>query len=119
MSALPAEVATQETPASSPSGKYVLAVVAGKQSGNETQSFQILGQNKELLYASSDQFMARDVTFFLWDADDRVWVYSGDLGTFFWEEEGEPGTWKKSVYAQSDVSAPQFLKQVRPRWHPR
>ena len=119
MAELPKEVATQDTPAVSPSGKYILAIVPGKLNGFDTQSFQILDPERALLYASPDQFMSRDVTYFLWDSEDRVWVYSGDRGTFFWENVGAVGEWSKSVYAQSEVPAPAFLKRVRPRWHQR
>lgn len=118
MAEFPEQVATQDKPAVSPSGDYVLAVVAVEQNGFEAQSFQIQNPDRTVLYACPDQFPSRDLTYFLWDSEDRVWVYSGDLGTFFWERVGQPGQWEKSVYAQSDVSAPPFLRQVRPRWHP-
>jgi hypothetical protein len=34
----------------------------------------------------------------LWVVDDRVWVYSGDLGTFFWENEPDTKEWQQHVY---------------------
>jgi hypothetical protein len=114
---MPAEVATLDKPAVSPSGKFILIVLTQNANGNDTQSFQILGQDKTVLYISTEQFTARDTNFFLWDNQDRVWVYSGDLGTFFWENQDEAHTWKKYVYAENNVPAPAFLKEVRPRWH--
>jgi hypothetical protein len=114
---MPSEVATLEKPANSPSEKYVLVVKTQEINGNKMQSFQILDKNHTVVYTSSDNFLTRDVNFFLWDSDDRVWVYSGDLGTFYWENQGTPTLWKKYVYAENNVSAPPFLKEVRPRWH--
>ncbi len=112
------EVATLDKPAVSPSGKFILALTTQKLNGNEVQSFQILDKkDNAVVYTAPDSFSARDTNFFLWDTEDRVWVYSGDLGTFFWENQGKPDSWKKYVYAESNVSAPQFLKDVRPRWH--
>jgi hypothetical protein len=116
---LPPEVATQERPAKSPSGKLVLEVLPAKQDSFPAQRFQIRDREGEVVYECPDSYLERALTFFLWDPQDRVWVYSGDRGTFFWEQGDEPGAWEKSVYAQSDVAAPQFLKDVRPRWHQR
>lgn len=113
---MPDQVATLEEPAVSPSGDYRLVVVSGYDGTVRFQAFQVLSQDGESLYLSPDRFGLQHTTYFLWDQDDRVWVYSGDLGTFFWELE-DTGEWKKHVYAQSDVPAPDFLKEVRPRWH--
>ena len=114
---LPNEVATQDKPVTSPSGNYILTVTSGDNGTIEYQSFEILNNNEEILFSSSDQFAIRHTTYFLWDDDDRVWVYSGDLGTFFWELNPDTSQWEKFVYAKNDVPAPAFLKQIRPKWH--
>jgi hypothetical protein len=114
---MPAEVALPENPAISPSGDFVLLVQKHQIDGNEMQNFKIADNNNTVVYESPDMFSVRDITFFLWDTENRVWVYSGDLGTFFWENQGGGKNWKKHVYAEGNVSAPQFLKEVRPRWH--
>src|SRR5262245_39488918 len=80
--AMPAEVAIPNKPSVSTSGKFILVVLTQNADGNDTQSFQILAQDKTTLYTSAEQFSTRDTNFFLWDAQDRVWAYSGDLGTF-------------------------------------
>lgn len=114
------EVATSDAPAVSPSGKYRLAVRVESSDLGQAQTFEILDQaSGTIVYEPAERFLMKDTTFFLWDAGDRVWVYSGDVGTYFWENQGEPDRWEKRVYAQSDVPAPPFLKQVRPRWHQR
>lgn len=114
---MPPEVATLDKSAVSPSGKYLLVVQKQDDDGVETFNFQLLDKNNSVLFTSPDKFSAQDTTYFLWDADDRVWVYSGDVGTFFWQNEGDPTIWPKYVYAENNVPAPQFLKDVRPRWH--
>ncbi len=77
--------------------------------------FEIRTKNGELVFRSTDLFYARHITYFLWDNADRVWVYSGDVGTFFWEQKG--GRWKKYCYVDEEVAAPLFLKEKRPRRH--
>ncbi len=116
---MPPEVALRDQPAVSSSGKFVLNIVSDTVNGNEVQTFQVLDRNGNVLYTTTDKFSTRDTTYFLWDSADRIWVYSGDLGTFFWENQGNPGTWQKFVYAEQNVPAPQFLKQMRPRFHPK
>lgn len=116
---LPPEVAMQERPADSPSGKYRLEVLPTEMDGAAAQAFRILDEDGEVVFESPESYLDRALTFFLWGPDDRVWVYSGDRGTFFYTQAEDSSTWERSVYAESDVPAPAFLKQVRPRWHQR
>ncbi|MEQ8468524.1 hypothetical protein [Coleofasciculus sp. E1-EBD-02] len=116
---LPAEVATVEKPAISPSEKYTLVIENHGTSDLPYREFKILDQEQNLVYTSSEQFDIRHTTYFLWGADDRVWVYSGDIGTFFWENEPDTKKWQQHVYARSDVPAPSYLKDQRPRLHQR
>lgn len=113
----PQEVALVGQPANSPSSLYVLHVVEIKMEDGLYQSFQVYGADNELLYEPEEYFSVQSTNFFLWDDADRVWVYSGDLGTFFWEYDDVSRKWIKFTYADSEVSAPDFLKSVRPRWH--
>lgn len=110
----PKEVATPDTPAVSPSGKYVLVVVSGHDGQASFHSFQILNQDKKVLYLSPDHFVAHHRTYFLWDQSDRVWVYSSDVGMFFWEYESNIGHWQKYISVESDVPEPEFLKEAVP-----
>jgi hypothetical protein len=121
---MPKEVATPENPAVSPSGNYMLVVNSDNDGQVNFYSFQILGSDKggldrETLYVSTDRFTARHRTYFLWDQEERVWVYSGDVGTFFWERKPDNDTWEKHTYyydGGNKVSAPEFLRKMRPQF---
>ncbi len=110
------EVATAEQPLPSPSGRYKLSVVMTEVNGEPVQYFQIKDAGDVVVFACQERFTARDTTYMLWDEAERVWVYSGDVGTYFWEQSEDMAIWVKHAYASSNVSAPQFLKERRPRW---
>ncbi len=99
----------------SPSGVYRLHVLASE--GGRSQFFQITDDEGRLLFTSLDSYDTRHRTYFLWDAEDRVWVYSGDVGTFFWEADSETGEWEQYTYVEAEVEAPPFLQELRSRWH--
>jgi 6-phosphogluconolactonase (cycloisomerase 2 family) len=113
--ALPSEVATLTHPAASPSGQYRLALVDGEKDGGRVLSFQIQDTSGKLIFAPPDQFSTRGKTYFLWDSQDRVWVYAGQTGTFFWQKENS--MWVKYDLANSSVSVPPFLEQAQPVQH--
>jgi hypothetical protein len=58
------------------------------------------------LYVSPDRFRNRDTTRFAWGAGDRVWVYSGDVGTFYWESSRDD-RWAKQTWAPGIPNLPQ------------
>lgn len=111
-------VATRNTPAKSPSGKYKLHVKSGSEvNGSRYQAFEIEDLQTsppQVAFKPTDRFMARHATVFLWDEADRVWVHSGDVGTHFWVRNTN-GNWEKHIYAHENVSAPNFLKRLRPQ----
>ena len=109
-------LATLEKPATSPSGLYELAVTIPDKNDKLMYSFQISDQSKKVIFTPELTFSIRSTTYWLWDENDRVWVYSGDIGTYFWEKN-DNGTWTKNSYRKSNVTAPKFLKETRPRWH--
>lgn len=111
---MPDVVATADEPAQSPSGQYLLVVVSGYDGFVRFQSFQVLGTDGEMLYMAPERFAMRHTTYFLWDQDDRVWVYSGDLGTFFWELNVDSREWEQHAWVDSQVSVPDFLKEMMP-----
>lgn len=116
---IPATIAKEEQPAASPSGRYVLNVVALDKNLPLNLSFFITDREEVQLFTSEKSFDSRSMTYFLWDEKYRVWVYSGDTGTYFWERSTSDNDWQMSVYARSNVAAPQFLKDVRSKYHPR
>lgn len=107
------EWATLTHPGVSPSGTYRLAVVVvdSDKDGNKELSFQIQDTGGKTLYQPSDLFSTRAKTYFLWDARDRAWVYSSQLGTSFWQKEGE--SWVRHSYdpAASSVPLPPLIQQ--------
>ena len=113
--ALPSEVATLTHPAASPSGQYKLLVVRGENEGSQGLAFQVQDASGKLIYSPPDQFSTRGKTYFLWDAQDRVWVYAGQQGLFFWQKEGD--SWVKYDSAKSSVAIPSFIKQAVPVQH--
>jgi len=104
----------------SPSGMYKLEIVAGDADGGSGKfnQFRITKNNssREVVYTSEDKFYTRHETWFLWNTGDQVWVYSGDVGTFYWNKSDETG-WKKFTYRKGVIPAPDFLKKIRPEYH--
>jgi hypothetical protein len=115
-----AMLATPGPPVASPSGKYVLIVRRTIVEGDPHLTFELrapgAGEAVAPLFQAADAYSDFHTTFFLWDDADRVWVYSGDVGTFFWER-GDDGEWRKSAMVDRDVPAPPLLKKLRPKWH--
>ena len=113
-------LATRRNPARSPSGKFLLRVTAGATERARFQTFEIeeLGYTgPHRIFSPTERFMSRHTTFFLWDDADRVWVYSGDVGTYFWVRVTN-NVWEKCIYAQNQhVPSPDFLKRKYPQWH--
>lgn len=106
-------------PQVSPSGKYYLKVIEGY---NDVQCyrFEIVEKgNDKVVFLSGDCFRARDVNFFMWDdAQDIVWVYSGDIGTFFWVKDAY-NQWSKHIYVFGEgKGVPELLKKLRPQFLP-
>lgn len=111
-------VASPGHPQLSPSGKYLLQIVEGFDGKVYYNEFEILSAaSKEVLFKSNERFRTRDTLFFLWDNEDKVWVYSGDLGTFYWVRKDDNLWGKNTYYKEGDVEAPEFLKKVRPQFH--
>ena len=114
---IPNEVAAPDRSSLSPSGSYILEIIEVLENRVPMQYFQISNKKTDLQYVSDHKFDIRHTTYFLWGTEDRVWVYSGDVGTYFWENDIGTGEWEQFVYAQSEVSAPEFLKTQRPKQH--
>lgn len=96
----------------SPSGKYLLSLESYDDNG--VLSFKVVVTSDEIRLISDEHFRARDTFYALWDDElDRVWVYSGDLGTFFWDICNK--SMKVHSYTDSEgVNAPKTLKDLKP-----
>lgn len=110
------QLATTENPVLSPSGRYWLQIVKGYDGEVHFNQFYIIKagpegkRTKDITYICEDTFRTRDRTFFLWDKNDRVWVYSGDVGTFFWENTNE-NKWVRHSAFESGVEEPEELRK--------
>ena len=109
--------ATDENSATSPSGKYKLEKVIDIIDEVNSFSFRILdAEHDNIIYQSEDYYRTRDTHFILWGDDDMVWVYSGDVGVFYWEKE-EESFWVKKGYAQrkeENIDLPEVLIALYP-----
>jgi hypothetical protein len=89
----------QRQPSTSPSGKYVLTVPieAGRKSGSDgVWTVTICDSHGKQLYQDDDSnFIEALNVYWIWDDDDRVWLYNSDTSdVFVWELEA--GKWTKA-----------------------
>ncbi len=93
----------------SPSGERTLHVVEA----DDGWSFEIAGDDGVVDYVADRTFSPRFRLYMLWDDDDRVWVYSSDVGTYVWERDD--GSWTARPWRGSGLTAPAYLRQAVPR----
>ena len=109
------KLVTDKNSVISPSGAYLLKMKTDEV--NRIKGFRIsiysYPDNDEI-FISEDFYRLRDVSYLLWGERDIIWLYNGDLGTFFWELDD--GLWEKKAYVdnQESVEIPQLLKELRP-----
>jgi len=115
-------VATLRNPVVSQSGKYQIRIIEKNLEGTKHNSFIILklsdaNDATREIFTCKDFFRTRDTLYFLWDKNDRVWVYSGDTGTFFWERISDED-WQKHAYSENrNVLVPELLKKLKPDYY--
>jgi hypothetical protein len=102
-----AALATPGHDVPSPSGDFDLRVV----DDDDGWHVEISGEGTPT-YVADRSFSPRFRTYVLWDDEDRVWVYSSDVGTFVWER-GD-GTWTSRPWRGSGLTAPAFLREAVP-----
>jgi hypothetical protein len=113
--------ATTKNSVVSSSRKYDLNIIEEKVNGVRYNRFIITKHtnkkiNSKLVFKSKDSFRVRDITYFTWGKNDSVWVYSGDVGTFFWKHIGNK--WNKFAYADNkSMPVPDLLKKVKPNYY--
>ena len=111
-------VATPDHPTLSPSGKYQLQITEGFNGQVHYERFSVAkvredGLKPKAVYDSREIFRTRDALYFLWGDGDRIWVYSSDVGVFYWTRESDD-FWIKHYYGDENVPAPEFLKKTFP-----
>lgn len=101
----------------SPSEKYSLEMVVSEADNVRGFNFVVKeASNEEEVYKSEDLFRLRDTNYLFWGEDDTIWVYSGDLGTFYWEKAFN--SWNKKTYAENkdNINIPELLKELKPQY---
>lgn len=112
------ETAVPGAPVTSPSGKYSLVVFNDADACEQpSQGFRVEHRDGQEVLAPSERWSPRHRLYFVWGEGDRVWVYSGDVGTLIWEPSGE--TWRSIDYvSQQSRQPPEFLRKTLPRDFP-
>jgi hypothetical protein len=110
-----AETVSPGAPHTSPSGHYRLVIFDDQDAGGyPTQGLRVEDSAGRTVLAPPQRWSPRHRLYFLWGEGDRVWVYSGDVGTSIWEPAGD--TWHEIDYAnQQGRRPPEFLRQKLPR----
>ncbi len=96
----------QQQPLPSSSGQYVLTVpIEEGLAYDNVQVWQVTiadAQGNLLYKDEQSQFVGTLNVYWVWDADDRVWLYNSDTGrVFFWELVG--GVWVKTEWGYGRV----------------
>lgn len=111
------KLVTENHSALSPSEKYLLEM-AVSESGNVRGFYFVVkdASNNKEVYKNENFFRLRDTNYLFWGEDDTVWVYSGDLGTFYWEKTSN--SWDKKTYAENkdSIEVPELLKELKPQY---
>ena len=111
------QLATEKNSVLSPSGELILEMDRSREDGMAGFRFIIRdADTNEQIFKSQEWYRLLDTCYLLWaDDDDIVWVYSGDVGIFYWEKDGE--TWGKTDYMgdTDQIKAPDLLKELKPR----
>jgi hypothetical protein len=104
-------------PLRSYSGKYEATIEEFDDAGVNSYKLYICDADYDIKYEADMIFRARDKNYILWaDDEDILWVYSGDVGTFFWIKDDV--SWVKKSYADNgDARVPKALKEARPKYY--
>ena len=101
----------------SPSGRYTISLREETKEDFSYYSISLYSyQQPAPIQLPESTFRARDTLFVLWDdTKDRVWAYSGDIGTYFWDYTDD-GTWERYSWQGTGETPPQALKDARPAY---
>lgn len=102
----------QVQPLKSPSGKYTLRMPkTGAFLGDYRWQLKIYGPWRRLEYADDSDFSGILSVYWVWDNEDRVWLYNSDDGyVYYWAKEN--GQWRRHLYEGSNGR--EVLADIRP-----
>lgn len=108
------DVATAGRPLPSPSGRHrVLVIDTTDEAGFPAQTFEIQTAAGERVFAAETRWSTRHRLAFAWDAQDRLWVYSSDVGTDVWEDVG--GRWTQRAWVRGGgLQPPDVIRRLAP-----
>ena len=110
------QLPNQEQPLISPNGKYILTVPIERYKNPGEFGFglpfwcvTISVPNGNVIYRDEDKsFPGWFKHYWIWDEEDRAWIYGSDSGTFFYEYKD--GKWLKHDWGKNlDISPPESL----------
>jgi hypothetical protein len=99
----------------SPSGRYTATQTWVQKKLYEEQKkplpyfeFSVFDSKTQQQYQVPMNFSARHRTTFVWDQQDRLWIYSGDIGTYIFFKD-EFNNWVKTTWRESGLPKPPGL----------
>jgi hypothetical protein len=102
------------TPIPSPSGHYSLVLVPSDRviGGKSYRSFdfRILDSHGNKLFESKQEYAGWFRLWFAWDAQDRVWVGSEDVGLSWWEKTADG--WEEHPYEEGGSLVPPVKQAI-------
>jgi hypothetical protein len=106
---------TEKNSMVSPSKEFILKMSVSEEEG--VRGFHVVvssSKDDEELFKSEEFYRSRDTNYLLWGDNDTIWLYSGDVGVFYWVKTEH--TWEKKSYAENknSIEVPELLKQLRP-----
>jgi len=100
-----ASKSNQKSPSVSPSGKYVLTVPVERDPQRRNLPYwrvTISDATEKVLFKDDSEFAGQLNVYWLWDSEDRVWLFNSDTGrVYFWESSG--GKWKRAEWGHGKV----------------
>jgi hypothetical protein len=100
------EQATRGLRLTSPSGQFVLLVTQPDSAQNDMLGFRIQDATGNVVFTPHEHWSDRHRLHFTWDASDRAWCYSSDVGTDLWERQAD-GAWQHKAWVDTNLVPPQ------------
>lgn len=93
----------------SPSGKFVLIVTQPDPARADVLSFRLEDPAHHPVFTAAEHWSDRHRLHFAWDASDRAWCYSSDVGTDVWERQVD-GSWLHRAWVDTQLVPPEALQ---------